>query len=189
MSGVSRPGSSIVPTRTKAIFGSPTRIVAPQGDFALRAAHDRLRFPACPCHGHGRRITGQQFDPIGLDERVDREGTARQPLAFGAMAGMDDHRRHIHPVADLAAAAAAFERRVVGHGRSPHFQLITESPARDQEEALNAQADLWRGGQPRRLHRRARRGDRLAAVERRCERDHRRELERRRRPADGAQDL
>ena len=60
---------------------------------------------------------GERRHPVGLDQRVQREGRPGLALAPAAVAAVDEQRRAVHPVADAAAVAAAVE--AVVHAAPP----------------------------------------------------------------------
>ncbi len=58
-------------------------------------------------HRHGYRLAPEQLDRVSLDDRVEDERAARQPLAVVAMAAVDEHWLVEELVADGSAGAAA----------------------------------------------------------------------------------
>ena len=58
-------------------------------------------------HRHGYRLAAEQLDGLILDDRVEYERAARQPLAVVAMTAVNEHRLVEELVADGSARAAA----------------------------------------------------------------------------------
>src|SRR5271166_4152058 len=84
-------------------------VVAPDRDLAVRAAVDGLRRSAFGGDRNRLRLAREPLDTIRLDQRVDDEGAAGLPLAFPAVAAVDEHRLRLEPVSHPAAGAAAFQ--------------------------------------------------------------------------------
>src|SRR5690606_33135830 len=99
------------------------RVAAPDRDAALRAARDHLALAALGWREHDFRLFGERDDPIGLDQRIERERGAALALAPAAVAAVDEQRRALEAIADRPAGAAAFDRERSGrrHG-SPLLQ-------------------------------------------------------------------
>lgn len=81
-------------------------VVAPDRRFAPGAAIDVVR-TILAGHWYGYGIAAEQLDRAGLDDRVEYERAARQPLAVVAMAAVDKHWFVEELVADGSARAAA----------------------------------------------------------------------------------
>src|SRR5690606_31778127 len=86
---------------------TPAAVVAPQGGLAARAPIDVMGAATgsghLDRHGRGRL----DLDPVGLDQRVDDEGTPGLALAFEAMAAMNEHRPRRKPISHRSASTAA----------------------------------------------------------------------------------
>jgi hypothetical protein len=54
----------------------------------------------------------QKYDAIGLDHRVEGEGSAGFALTPAAMTAVDEHRSAGHPIAHGTAGAAPFENPI-----------------------------------------------------------------------------
>ena len=81
-------------------------IVAPERGLTLGAAVDVVR-TVLARHRHGYRLAAEQLDRLSLDDRVEYERAARQPLAVVAMTAVDEHWLVEELVADGSAGAAA----------------------------------------------------------------------------------
>src|SRR5579864_616343 len=92
-----------------------TRVMAPQRDVTVGTADDPLAAPAVRRRVDAHECTVQHFHPIRFDQRVERERGPCFALAPAAMAAMDEEGIRHHPVADVPAGAAAFERIAVVH--------------------------------------------------------------------------
>ena len=68
----------------------PAPVVAPERGLTPRAAVDVVR-TVLARHRHGYRFAAEQLDRLGLDNRVEYERAARQPLAVVAMTAVDEH--------------------------------------------------------------------------------------------------
>src|SRR5581483_9239713 len=81
--------------------------MAPQGDMALEAAHDRLAVAAggWRIHNHG---LSRDLQIGGLDDGVDDKAAAGLALAPAAMAAMHDHGFGHHAIAHCPAITTAF---------------------------------------------------------------------------------
>ena len=84
----------------------PAPVVAPYGGLTLGAAVDVVR-TVLARHRHGYRLAAEQLDRLSLDDRVEYERAARQPLAVVAMTAVDEHWLVEELVADGSAGAAA----------------------------------------------------------------------------------
>src|SRR6476646_5221482 len=80
-------------------------VVAPDRSLTTRAAVDVVR-TVLARYRQGHRFAAEQLDRLGLDDRVEHEGAARQPLAIVAMAAVDEHWLVEQLVADGSAGAA-----------------------------------------------------------------------------------
>lgn len=65
------------------------RIVTPERDTASWTAQDRLASSACRRGDMGLGRPFEQAHAVAFDQRIDREGTFRFPLAIAAVAAMD----------------------------------------------------------------------------------------------------
>src|SRR5436190_21105062 len=80
-------------------------IIAPDGGLTLGAAVDIVRSVfASDRHCYG--FAADQLDCLGLDDRIEHERTACQPLAVVAMTAVDEHRMGEELVADGPAGTA-----------------------------------------------------------------------------------
>jgi hypothetical protein len=84
----------------------PAPIVAPDRGLTLGAAVDFVQ-TVLARHRHGYRLAAEQLDRLSLDDRVEYERAARQPLAVVAMTAVDEHWFVEELVADGSAGAAA----------------------------------------------------------------------------------
>ena len=84
----------------------PAPVVAPDRGLTLGAAVDIVR-TILARHRHGYRLAAEQLDRLSLDDRVEYERAARQPLAVVAMTAVDEHWLVEELVADGSAGAAA----------------------------------------------------------------------------------
>src|SRR6266536_3036801 len=81
-------------------------VVALDRGLTAEAAVDVVR-TVLARHRHGYRLAAEQFDRLRLDDRVEYERAARQPLAVVAMTAVDEHWLVEELVADGPAGAAA----------------------------------------------------------------------------------
>ena len=82
----------------------------------MRQSGQRLIFCPLPLFDGVSTISGstlQHFDAVRLDQRVQCERGAGFALAPAAVAAVHEQRLRRHPVAHVAARAAAFERKSV----------------------------------------------------------------------------
>src|SRR4029077_10380646 len=84
----------------------PAPVVTPDCGLTLGAARDVVR-TILARHRHGYRFAAVQHDRLGLDNRVEYERAARQPLAIVAMTALDEHWLVEELVADIYPGAAA----------------------------------------------------------------------------------
>ena len=89
-------------------------VVAPHGDAAARTPGDLLSQTALGGRIDDLGLAGEQHDAIGFDHRIQRERGARLALAPAAMAAMDEQRRRLEAVTDVAAGARSGERGIRG---------------------------------------------------------------------------
>jgi len=64
-------------------------IVAPKRGLTSGAAVDFVR-SVLAWHRHGHRLAAEQLNRLGLDDRVEYERAAGQPLAVVAMTAVDE---------------------------------------------------------------------------------------------------
>src|SRR5262249_12253973 len=83
-------------------------VVAPDRGLTLGAAIDVVR-TVLARHRHGYRLTAEQLDRLSLNDRVEYERAARQPLAVVAMTAVDEHWLVEELVADGSAGAATVD--------------------------------------------------------------------------------
>ena len=81
-------------------------VVAPDGSLTLGAAVDIVR-SVLAWDRHRYRFAADQLDCMGLDDRIEHERAACQPLAVVAMTAVNEHRLGEDLVADGSAGAAA----------------------------------------------------------------------------------
>ena len=81
-------------------------VVAPDRGLTCGAAVDIVR-SVLAWHRHCYRRAAEQLDRLGLDDRVEYERAARQPLAVVAVTAVDEHWFVEELVADGPAGAAA----------------------------------------------------------------------------------
>jgi hypothetical protein len=86
-------------------FG-PAPVFAPERGLTPGAAVDDVR-TVLTRHRHGYRLAAEQLDRLSLDDCVEYERAARQPLAVIAMTAVDEHWLVEQLVADGSAGAAA----------------------------------------------------------------------------------
>ena len=91
--------------------GARTRIVAPYGHAALRAARDLLPLSTVRGRVDDLRLCTHVNHVICLDHGIQREGRTAFPLAPTTMAAMYEQRLPYHTIADNAAIAAPVERK------------------------------------------------------------------------------
>jgi len=84
----------------------PPSVVAPDSGLTPGAAVDLVR-TVLARHRHGYRLAAQQLDRLSLDDRVEYERAACQPLAVVAVTAVDEHGFVEELVTDGAARAAA----------------------------------------------------------------------------------
>ncbi len=84
----------------------PAPIVAPDRGLTPWAAVDIVS-TIFARHRYGYRFAVEKLDRLSLDNRVEYEGAARQPLAVVAMTAVDEHWLVEELVADRSAGAAA----------------------------------------------------------------------------------
>ena len=84
----------------------PAPVVAPERSLTPGAAVDVVR-TVLARHRHGYRFAAEQLDRLSLDDRVEYERAARQPLAIVAMTAVNEHWLVEQLVADGSAGAAA----------------------------------------------------------------------------------
>jgi len=82
-------------------------IIAPQRRKTGGAAIDIMRAAAVGLQREYLWPAGEDFDVRGFDQRVDREGATRLPLAIAAMTAMHEHRRRRQPVTHRATETGA----------------------------------------------------------------------------------
>jgi hypothetical protein len=102
-------------------------IVAPDRGLALGAAIDVVR-TILSRHWYGYWIAAEQLDRLSLDDGVEYESAARQPLAVVAMAAVDKHWFVEELVADGSARAAAAE--LLCHGANDPSEANSSSVVR-----------------------------------------------------------
>ena len=95
----------------------PAPVVAPDGGLTPGAAVDVVR-TVLARHRHGYRLAAEQLDRLSLDDRVEYERAARQPLAVVAMTAVNEHRLVEELVADGSAGAAASDFLCHGEDRT-----------------------------------------------------------------------
>jgi hypothetical protein len=81
-------------------------VVTPDRGLTLGTAVDVVR-TVLARHRHGYGLATKQFNRLSLDNRVEHERAARQPLAVIAMAAVDEHWLVEELVADVSAGATA----------------------------------------------------------------------------------
>src|SRR4029077_11191261 len=81
-------------------------VIAPNGGLTLGAAVDIVR-SVLAWHRHCYRFAADQLDCLGLDDRIEHERAACQPLAVVAMTTVDEHRLGEELIADGSAGATA----------------------------------------------------------------------------------
>src|SRR5262249_45043748 len=91
----------------------PASVVAPERGLTLRAAVDVVR-TVLARHRHGYRLAAEQLDRLSLNDRVEYERAARQPLAVVAMTAVDEHWLVEELGADRSAGPATGD--VLCHG-------------------------------------------------------------------------
>ena len=84
----------------------PPPVIAPDRGLTPGAAVDVVR-AVLARHRHGYRLATEQLDRLSLDDRVEYERAARQPLAVVAVTAVDEHWLVEELVADGSARAAA----------------------------------------------------------------------------------
>ena len=84
----------------------PLAVVAPDRGLALGAAVNVVR-TVFARHRHGFRFAAEQLDRLSLDDRVEYESAAGQPLAVVAMTAVDEHWLVEELVADGSTRTAA----------------------------------------------------------------------------------
>jgi hypothetical protein len=103
-------------------------VIAPDRRLTPGTAIDVVR-TVLARYRHGHRVAAEEFDRLSLDDRVEYERAARQPLAIVAMAAVDEHWLVEEPVADGSARAATGE--FLWHG-----DLITQTPKHRKSRKL-----------------------------------------------------
>ena len=101
----------------------PAPVVAPDGGLTPGAAVDVVR-TVLARHRHGYRLAAQQLDRLSLDNRVEYERAARQPLAVVAMTAVNEHRLVDELVADGSAGAAASDFLCHGERGEQFFSSV-----------------------------------------------------------------
>jgi hypothetical protein len=86
----------------------PAPVVAPERGLTSGAAVDIVR-TVLARHRHGCRLPPEPLDRLALDNRIEHERAACQPLAVDAMTAVDEHWLVEELVADGSAGAAACE--------------------------------------------------------------------------------
>ena len=94
----------------------PASVVAPDRGLTHGAAVDVVR-TVLARHRNGYRLAAEQLDRLSLDDRVEYERAARQPLAVVAMTAVDEHWLVKELVAYGSAGAAASD--FLCHGEDP----------------------------------------------------------------------
>jgi hypothetical protein len=94
----------------------PASVVAPDRGLTHGAAVDVVR-TVLARHRNGYRLAAEQLDRLSLDDCVEYERTARQPLAVVAMTAVDEHWLVEELVAYRSASAAAGD--LPCHGEDP----------------------------------------------------------------------
>jgi hypothetical protein len=94
----------------------PASVVAPDRGLTHGAAVDVVR-TVLARHRNGYRLAAEQLDRLSLDDRVEYERAARQPLAVVAMTAVDEHWLVKELVAYGPAGAAASD--FLCHGEDP----------------------------------------------------------------------
>src|SRR5262249_23197673 len=84
----------------------PVPVVAPERGLTFGATVDVVRTVRAR-HRHGYRFAAEQLDRLSLDDRVEHERAARQPLAVVAVTAVNEHWLVEELVADGSAGAAA----------------------------------------------------------------------------------
>jgi len=84
----------------------PPAVVAPERSLTRRAAVDVVR-TVLARYRNGYRFAAEQLDRLSLDDRVEYERAAGQPLAVVAMTAVNEHWFVEELVADGSAGAAA----------------------------------------------------------------------------------
>jgi hypothetical protein len=84
----------------------PAPVVAPERCLTPGAAVDVVP-TVFARHRHGYRLAAEQLDRLSLNNRVEYERAARQPLAVVAMTAVDEHWLVEELIADGSAGAAA----------------------------------------------------------------------------------
>ena len=92
------------------------RIVAPDRDTTFRTTRDFLSLAAVRWRVDQFNVAMKERHSIALDHRVERERGSGFALAPAAMTAVDEHRARRHPIAHVAAGAAAVELRAVEVG-------------------------------------------------------------------------
>src|SRR6185437_13665915 len=88
--------------------GTGLRVVAPHRNLANGAARDALALAARRRRVDNFGLGLEMLDAIGFIQRIPRMRRAGLALAPGAVAGVNDQRLAIKPVADMSAGASAF---------------------------------------------------------------------------------
>jgi len=95
-----------------------TRVMAPHSDATRGATGDLLTVATFGRCEDQLRLRTQHRDSIGLDHRIECERRSTLALAPTAVTAVHEQRSGFHAIANVAAVAAAFERKQGGgtHG-------------------------------------------------------------------------